>query len=282
MQARGHRPLATERLDAIRRIAREQHAVRVDELCRELGASPATVRRDLEALEVRGELRRVHGGAVRVESRIEEPLFEAKAGQAVREKRRIAAAALRRIGPDETLYLDGGSTVLELARLLSDRPGLTVVTNSLRAAAELSSRGPRLILVGGELRRISQTTVGPLTRRLLSEIHVDKAFMGATGIAEREGVTTTDPAEAFTKECVLGQAREIFLLADARKFGKVSFARAGGLDHIHHVITDKRPPQRWLRILRRHGVQVDVAGTGDGLRPAQREQKVRRTRKGPA
>ena len=100
-----------------------------------------------------------------------------------REKRRIAEAALEFIEPGDTIYLDGGSTVLELARLLRERTNLTVVTNSLHAAHELAGRGPRLIVIGGELRRLSQTLVGPLTRLVLQELHLDKAFMGTIGFA---------------------------------------------------------------------------------------------------
>ncbi len=255
-----HLPLVPERMETIRRLARERSVVRVDDLREVLGVSAATIRRDLEMLESRGEIRRVHGGAVRSKSRLDEPLFDAKTAVAAEEKRRIAEAALRHIGPDETIFLDGGSTVLALARELRERSGLTVVTNSLRAAAELSGQGPRLILVGGELRRLSQTTVGPLTRRLLDEVHVDKAFMGTMGISEKEGLTTTDPAEAFTKELVMQHARDVFLLSDSRKFGLVLFARAGGLDRVGHLITDATPSPAWARVLRRHNVRVHIAG----------------------
>src|SRR5579859_628788 len=205
--------LAPERWESLRTLIRERGVIRLEDLCRELGVSPATVRRDLDQLERRGSIRRVHGGAVSVETRLEEPLFDDKTSIAAREKRRISEAALAYIEPGDTIYLDGGSTVLELARLLRERSNLTVVTNSLRAAHELAGRGPRLILIGGELRRLSQTLVGPLTRCILQELHVDKAFMGTIGLALKEGLTTTDPSEAFTKEFVMGRARQVILLA---------------------------------------------------------------------
>ena len=219
--------LAPQRWDTLRAVIRDTGVIRVEDLCRRLGVSAATVRRDLDQLERDGAIRRVHGGAVSVESRLDEPLFDDKASVAVREKRQIAEAALALVEPEDTIYLDGGSTVLELARLLRERQNLTVVTNSLRAAHELAGRGPRLIVVGGELRRLSQTLVGPLTRLVLDGLHLDKAFMGTIGFALKEGLTTTDPSEAFTKETVLGQARQVIVLADSSKAGKVSFARAG-------------------------------------------------------
>jgi DeoR/GlpR family transcriptional regulator of sugar metabolism len=198
----------------------------------------------------------VHGGAVSVESRLEEPMFADKASLAVREKRRIAEAALTFIEPGDTIYLDGGSTVLELARLLRDRTNLTVVTNSLRAAHELSGRGPRLILIGGELRRLSQTMVGPLTRLVLHELHLDKAFMGTIGFSAKEGLTTTDPSEAFTKEVVMGQARQVIVLADSSKAGKVSFASAGHWDDVHVLITDKPVDKDLSKQLVKNGIKL--------------------------
>ncbi|HXE42606.1 MAG TPA: hypothetical protein VN516_06240, partial [Candidatus Baltobacteraceae bacterium] len=186
----------------------------------------------------------------------EEPLFDDKASIAAREKHRIAEAALEFIENGDTIYLDGGSTVLEFARLLRERTNITVVTNSLRAAIELSGRGPRLILIGGELRRLSQTMVGPLTRFALQELHVDKAFMGTIGFTLAEGLTTTDPSEAFTKEFVMSHARQVILLADSAKAGKVSFARAGKIENVHVLITDKQLEKNFAKELTKTGIKL--------------------------
>ena len=250
--------LAPQRWDSLRALIRDNGVNRVEDLSRRLNVSAATVRRDLDLLERRGALRRVHGGAVSMESRLDESLFEDKTALAVREKRRIAEAALRFIEPGDTIYLDGGSTVLELARLLCERTSLTVVTNSLHAAHELAGRGPRLIVIGGELRRLSQTLVGPLTRLVLQELHLDKAFMGTIGFSLKEGLTTTDPSEAFTKQAVMGQARQVIVLADSSKAGKVSFASAGRWANVHVIITDK--PLAFAGALAGKGVKIVRAG----------------------
>ncbi len=250
------RELAPKRLERLREILRIDHVVSVEELCRRLEVSAATVRRDLAQLESLGEVRRVHGGGVGTESRLEEPLFDDKTSIAAREKQRIAQAALKFIQPNDTIFLDGGSTVLELARLIRDRSNLTVVTNSLRAAIELAAQGPRVILIGGEFRRLSQTLVGPLTRLTLDEVHVDKAFMGTIGLTLEEGLTTTDPSEAYTKELVMQHARQVFLLADHSKVGKVSFACAGQLGRVQVLITDKQVDRKFSSQLRKDGVEV--------------------------
>ncbi len=256
MFALKHKDLAPKRLERLRRIIIQDHVVRIDQLCLQLGVSPATVRRDLEELESAGDIRRVHGGAVSASGRLEEPVFEDKASIATEEKRRIAQAALKYIQPNDTIYLDGGSTILELARLLRERSNLTIVTNSLQSAIELVASGPRLILVGGEVRRLSQTIVGPLTRLTLQELHIDKAFLGTMGLSLEEGLTTTDPSEAFTKELVMEHAREVILLADHTKIGKISFTRSGRLETVRVLVTDGLVDRKQAAGFRKKGIEV--------------------------
>lgn len=250
--------LAPARQARLRDFVRQSGAARVDDICRELGISPATARRDLEELEARGQLRRVHGGAVSVESRLEEPLFDDKTALAAREKRRIAEHAAGLVKAGDTVYLDGGSTVLELARILAGRADITAVTNSLRAAIELSGRGPRLILVGGELRRLSQTVVGALTLNLLEQLHFNLAFMGTMGLTAADGLTTSDPGEALTKRLAMQRADRVVLLADGGKVGQVSFAQAGRISDLDLFITDKNLKPAAARALRKAGLKIAI------------------------
>jgi DeoR/GlpR family transcriptional regulator of sugar metabolism len=256
MRAAKPKDLAPQRLEQLRRILTQDQVVRVDDLTAQLGVSTATIRRDLDMLERLGELRRVYGGAVSTGSRLEEPLFDDKTSIAAGEKRAIAAAALKYVQPNDTLFLDGGGTVLELARLLKERSNVTVVTNSLRAAAELAGRGPRLIIVGGELRRLSQTTVGPLTRFMIRELRVDRAFMGTIGLSLEGGLTTTDPSEAYTKELIMEHASEVILLADSSKAHKISFTRSGRLEEVRILITDRLIDRKLSQGLRKRGIEV--------------------------
>lgn len=260
MNRKNDRDLAAERQNKILHLIYAERIARVEDLGAEIGVSPATIRRDLVEIEKRGQIRRVHGGAVAVEGRLEEPpIFDDKAGVAAAEKLAIAREAAKCIEADDTIYVDGGTTTLELVRLIRDMQQITVVTNSLRAAIELGGSGPRLILIGGELRRRAQTLVGPLTRSILSELHVDKAFMGTMGLTIEEGMTTTDPAEAFTKEMVMRQAREVILLVHSGKIGKVSFARSGNIGQISHIITDPHADDGFVRQVQRLNIKLTKA-----------------------
>jgi DeoR/GlpR family transcriptional regulator of sugar metabolism len=251
--------LAARRRQRLVALVESRGAARLEELSAALGVSQATVRRDLNAVSAAGRLRRVHGGAVATDQRIDEPHFEVKAGAAAAEKTRIAAAALKLLAPDDTVYLDSGSTVLALARLLHGWTRLTVVTNSLPVATELVGRGPRLIILGGELRATSRAIVGPLTRHLLEDLHVDRAVMGTFALSIEDGLTTTDPAEAFTKQLVLSRAGEVILLADSTKLGTRSFVRAGRLAEVDVLVTDAAVDARIARTLGRRGVRVIAA-----------------------
>jgi DeoR/GlpR family transcriptional regulator of sugar metabolism len=133
------------------------------------------------------------------------------------------------------------------------------VTNSLPAIVELAGQGPRLVVVGGELRPLSQALVGPLSAPVLDELYVDRAFMGTFSLSLEAGLTTTDPAEAFTKERVLSRAREVVLLADRSKFGTRSFAHAGRLEQVDVVITDAVLGAEMGGVFADAGVRVLVA-----------------------
>ncbi len=226
-----------------------------------LGVSEATVRRDLQDLESRGLLNRIHGGATLDGISRTEPLFEDKQDSHPEAKEAIALAALSLIDDGDRIYLDGGSTVLALARLLDRKRHLIIVTNSLMAASELMGTEHRLILVGGEFRSLSRTLIGPLTAPVINSLRVDKAFMGTIGFSAEEGITTTDPGEAFTKEQVMARAAEVILLADSSKLGIHSFARSGRPGDINVLITESGSDE-FCRALERFDVTVMVAASG--------------------
>ena len=248
--------LAAVRHEKIAQIVRQKRVVKVTELCRDLMASPATIRRDLVEMEKLGRIGRVHGGAVSMDNRLEEPQFEDKAILAAGEKQKIAKAALEYIKQGDSIFLDGGSTVLALAGMIQSKTGISVVTNSLRVASTLSGEGPAMIMVGGEFRRLSQTFVGSLTKPFIDQIHVDTAFMGTIGLSLKDGMTTTDPREAHTKELVIANARQIVLLADSSKIGKVSFVKFGALEQVNVLITDIGIARGELSSLKKIGVKV--------------------------
>ena len=228
----------------------------IAELSNELQVSEATVRRDLETLEKQGVIRRVYGGAELLRKRHTEPLYEEKASLHALEKARIAETAVKFVQEGDTIFLDGGSTVLEMARRLPSLRDLTVVTNSLMAAAELMEKNFHLILVGGAFRSLSRTLVGPLTSKILESLTISKAFLGTIGLEAERGISTTDPNEAYTKELVMKRSDKVFLLADSSKFGVSSFVFSGDSADIDVLVTDSALSQAAQKQLKTKNIEV--------------------------
>ena len=208
-------------------------------LARDLSVTPETVRRDLTALERRGVLRRVHGGAIPVERLGIEPGVADRETRAASEKERIARAALDELPDGGSIILDAGTTTVRLAELLPVDRELTVVTHSIPVAAILITRpNVSLHLLGGIVRPRTLAAVGEWTRAQVAEVFADVAFMGTNGISVERGLTTPDVAEASVKKALIAASRRVVVLADHSKFGREDFARVGPLSDIDTVITD--------------------------------------------
>jgi len=244
----------TERLDAILEQVGSAGRVDVAALAERLGVSGATVRRDLQALSRSQLLVRTHGGAVSQAAEDEVPA-QVKAVLRQPEKRRIARAAAALVGEGAVVGLTGGSTTLELARVLRERRGLTVVTNSIDVASELAGRpGIRLVMIGGIVRR-SRELVGPAAETMLANYHLDLAFIGVDGLSA-EGCTTYDEMEATTDAAFLAQARRRLVVADSSKIGRVTFARISPLSGLTDLVTDRGAAPEALEPVRQAGVAV--------------------------
>jgi DeoR family transcriptional regulator, fructose operon transcriptional repressor len=230
---------AEERRQAITEQARRDGRVEVAALATALGVTTETVRRDLTELEEAGILRRVHGGAIPVERlRIERDVSD-RTSQMTGEKERIAKAALAHIPDGATLLLDAGTSTQALAVALPEGRDLTVVTNSLVAAALLADRaGTQVHLLGGRVRGRTQATVDDWAIRTLRELRADVVVLGANGCTVAGGLTTPDPAEAAIKRAMAGAGQRVVLLADHTKLVEDHFVRFADVSDLDVLVTD--------------------------------------------
>jgi DeoR/GlpR family transcriptional regulator of sugar metabolism len=230
----------------------------LDELVKSLGVSESTIRRDLEALDLAGVVKRTHGGAVCSSDVRAMPAFEERETAQAAEKRAIGAAAAAHVADGDTILLDGGTTTLEVARALAGRP-LQVVTNSLPIAMLLAAtKDTDLILIGGYVYPRTGVAMGPLAVQSLQGIRVHKLFMGAGGIMP-EGVFNSNSLLVETERQMMQCAQEIVLVADRTKFGRLALSRLCGLDEIHTLIVDSGLGERDQELMARHGVSVHLA-----------------------
>lgn len=233
-------------------------AVDVSALSQRLGASPATIRRDLVFLDEQRLLTRTHGGAVAQGVAYELPL-RYKAGRRQDEKRRIAAEAASRVSEGMAIGLTGGTTTTEVARAIVAVDGLTVVTNALNIASELAiRRNLKLVVTGGWARSESYELVGPLAEASLAGFNLDIAFLGVDGIAAEAGLTTHHDIEAHTNQALMEHAGWIVVVADGSKVGRLAFARICPLNAVSELITDGSADSVAVEAIIAAGVAVTI------------------------
>ena len=232
----------------------------VAELSRRTGASPMTIRRDLEAFEQEGALRRVHGGAISVASRGYLPPYSVREKRDLAAKALIGEAAASMIGERETVILDVGTTTLEAARALRGRRNLTVLTSSLHIANVLGKEpGIRLMVTGGTVTPGDLSLIGDLAEDAFSRLRFDTLVMGVAGVDAEVGCTEFSTDDAHVKRAALATVRRCIVVADSSKLGVVTFARICPLDSVNVVVTDDRALPEQLEALESTHVQVVVA-----------------------
>lgn len=256
--------LAVERQAQIRTITDQQAFVSVHELCRALNVSEITIRRDLDQMEKQGGLRRTHGGAMSIRSASDAPYVD-RAEREVGAKREIGRTAAALVRDGEVIFLNAGSTILAMARALVGRRNVTIVTNAYVVIPILvGESGIQLIQTGGEARQQTGSMVGPIAERTVSELRVDRAFLGATGVDREVGFTNSSLEEAALQRAVMHAAQEVYVLADHTKFGKVSFTRVGPLSLLTGIVTDQGVDATMRDAFAATGVQI-IQPSGCGL-----------------
>lgn len=233
-------------------------------LADELGVSTESIRKDLSALQRRGLLQRVHGGAI---ARAEPAGYKADlAGHSpadkrtpfAREKAGIANAAMAYVPAGGSVLLDAGSTTARVAARLPNKP-LTVATTSLPLALAVAQRAQiEVHCLGGLVRRPGMAGVGRVPLDALSALNVDVAFLSTSALSLERGLTTADEPEAMVKNHMLRAARRRILLVDSSKFGRQSLWRHAELTDLDLVITDGRISAADLDALDGVGVAVEV------------------------
>lgn len=254
-------PLPAERQRKIREVLRERGSARVTMLAELLGVSEVTVRRDLEELEQRGYLERTHGGAIQAQRlRVEAP-YRAAIERRAAEKRRIGEAAAGLVEPDETVFMNGGTTTLQVFRHIAE-PTATVVTNHVGMALESREHPCELHLVGGSYRPNSDSCVGPFATEAIRRVFASRAFIGVEGLSIRSGLTTPAAPEAEVARVMIEQTRgPVVVVADHTKVGTVADFGIASLERVGALVTDDGIDDGYLEALHSHGVDVIVAGS---------------------
>jgi len=223
-------------------FARTRGRVEVLALAEELNVASETIRRDLKVLAGRRMLKRVHGGAIPLETAAFESTVEYRSQVDLAQKHRVAAAAADLLHGAETVYLDEGFTPRLIAERLADQE-LTVVTSSLLAAEALAhSETVTVLLLGGRMRGRTLATVDNWAVQRLRSLVIDVAYLGTNGITPEHGLTTPDPAVAAVKQTAVSVAMRRILVAAHSKFGVTSFCRFADVGDFETIVTGTELP----------------------------------------
>lgn len=242
-------------------IVAQEGFVSVAESAKRFGVSDMTIRRDLRRLEESGEVLRTHGGAFAkpvAGARTLEPSFNQRERENQTAKQAIGQAAAAMIRPGEAIGLDLGTTALEMARALSAANGISVFTNSLRAALALADSMITTYIPGGQLRKPEMSVCGSITIAQLENYRLDRVFLGVSGITA-DGVFDYSVEETEVKRLYIRQGTEVVVLADSSKFDHWSLVKVAELERIHVLVTDRAPDGALGRALEEASVRVVVA-----------------------
>jgi DeoR/GlpR family transcriptional regulator of sugar metabolism len=253
--------LKAQRFEVITSELEKHGIVSIDELTKKLNTSRSTIRRDIEELEMKNSLKRIHGGAVSTkEASSQEPPFQVRKDIQLDEKRRIAEAACKLVGENQTLFISGGTTGHEFAKALKSIPfSLYIATNDLMAAVELSTLSNiDLMVLGGLLRRHHFSLNGFFTEEMISRTHADKAFIGVDAVDFNIGFMNFSAEEIQPKKLMIEASREVIVLCDHSKFDKVAFVNICSFRNVDLVITGKEADPKVIDRLEKTGVKVMV------------------------
>jgi DeoR family transcriptional regulator of aga operon len=256
--------IENQRAHAILRELLRDGNIAVEQMAKTFNVTPTSIRRDLRELEQAGLLRRTRGGAVLVEPTLYEPFrhrssFGEQEQRRAAEKRRIGLAAAEMIADGEIVSIGAGTTTTQVARGIRHRKNITVVTNAVNIAMELSHhRDLKIFMAGGVLSSNSFALTRAAAFQSVSEMVVDKTFIGVDGIHPQHGLTTNDPDQADIHRQMLKEAPYRVIVADSGKFNVTCTALICPLDEINLLITDKRATKAMLAPLLNLGVKVQT------------------------
>lgn len=252
---------ASQRRALILETLKRTQIVQVAELSQLFGISMVSVRRDLKILERKGHIRRIHGGAIAVQTPGISELLKGKAEDKTKIKERIGKAAAELINKSDKIIIDSGTTPLQVAKNipypLLNHGNLSVITNSIPILHVLGSeKGVYLIFLGGIYLANYDVVVGPRTVEQIKNLHVDKLFLGTDGLTFTHGITTTNQLEAEVSQAMAAASSEVIVVSDSSKIGSKGLTTIVPINEIDKLITDKDAPDDFIGQLKDHGVEV--------------------------
>jgi DeoR/GlpR family transcriptional regulator of sugar metabolism len=249
-----------ERRDRIYALIAKNKRVTLTELAQENSIGPATIRRDLIALEQKGLVKRTHGGAILADRTLEEIGFKIREHSNIPIKETIARMAANFVSNGEALFLDGGTTTQLVSRALKTKSNLVIVTNSPLVASEIAgTNGNVVLMTGGELRAGTNVLMGPVAVSVVKQFRADHTILGMSSLIPDQGFFTANYQEAELKRTMIEQGAHTTIVMDSGKIGKYMFSLVCSASKIHRLIIDDGISPQVTEALEKQGIEVVVA-----------------------
>lgn len=247
--------MVNERQQQIIDLITLEGEVRITSLKEQFDVTEMTLRRDMEKLELQGIIRRTFGGAILVTKDI--ALHDRSIHQ-IEAKKRIGRKAASLVQAGQSIYLDGGSTTLQVVRYLKQDSSIHVITNALNVATECVDRHLPVMVIGGTVIEKTASMVGPLAVEAISKMAFDHVFLGATGVDASHGFSNSNMYEADLKKIAIQQAAQVNIVLDHSKFGVKSLFSFADFTKIDRVITDEKPSKEYTQLFDEREIVLEV------------------------
>jgi DeoR family myo-inositol catabolism operon transcriptional repressor len=253
--------LKPKRIEQIEQYVFEHQTVSLDELVKVFDVSKNTIRRDIQQLVERGTIKKIYGGVAVNHSTLES--FNVRQTRNQKQKKSIARAAAKFVEDGDIIYIDSGTTTLEMVEYLQTKH-VTIITNNLDFIINsFPYKNLNVIAIGGVLDRETKSFISFKNMDLLKAYNIKKAFMASAGISISNGVTHSSPLESEIKKTVVKRSSEIYLLVDHYKFDKYALMTYCGLDEIDYIITDTTPSENYQEYAKKHNIRLVISDKPD-------------------
>jgi len=252
--------LAKQRKEKILELLREDGSAKVIDLARIFKVTEVTIRQDLEKLDREGLVTREHGGVHLKNFQDQVRTFSLIHQENLKKKEIIAQKCLDYIQPGDAIILDSGSTTTEIAKLIANYNGLTVITNALNIALILGANpNIEVVMTGGEFKPPTLSLTGQKAADFFTGLNVQKLFLATAGISLKSGLTYPSLSDLVVKKAMIDAAETTYLVADSTKIGKSSFASLGALSLIDYIITDEGIQDKHKQVFQENDIELIIA-----------------------
>ncbi|PLS04357.1 DeoR/GlpR family DNA-binding transcription regulator [Neobacillus cucumis] len=246
-----------KRIKKIHDYVMEQQSASLDELVSVFDVSKNTIRRDVQTLVERGDLKKVYGGVSVIHKKLES--FQDRKTRNQEQKASIVKKAASYVNDGDIIFIDSGTTTIQMIEYLKDK-NLTIFTNSIEFIIRaLPFTDLNVISIGGLLDRKTDSFGNPLSMDLLSNYNIKKAFMASTGISLSNGVTNASPLESELKKAIVKRSSEVYLLVDHDKFDKYGLMTYCNLDEIDYLVTDQTPNTTYREYAEKNSIRLVIS-----------------------